>query len=489
MRVSSEIQYQQSLLNIQSNYAKLTTLQNQISSGSKLQSASDGPTAMAQVMQNNVQDADFTNDLGMIQDATGKLQSSVDTLTNVQDLLTSVKNLALQANNVTTPGTTNATLATQVNSDLNQLLQYANQTLPDGTYLFGGTASTKVPFSVAATDSSGQPTKIVYNGSQQNSEEIVSQTVSATTQLSGKEVFQSSSRAATVYTGATGAAAGTGTDSASGQGTLIVSHLLTTYAGGSGVSAGSSSAASDTVIGPAGANSLVVNDTSGTGTSGTVSLNGGPAVPFTNLDANLAVTGPAGEVAYVNTTAISPGFDGSVSMTATGSLSTDGGATTTPIDFSGNQIVTNSSTGSITNVNSSNIRQAGTDQVDYQGTSDLFQTLIALRDTIANTQGLSATDRSTLLQQQIADIDRSTNNVANVVGSQSVQSQSLSNFKDQITQLQLDLNQSTSNLQSTDTASAIVDLQQQMNLYQASLQVATQINSMTLMNFMGTGTL
>ncbi len=484
MRVSSEIQYQQSLQNIHANYAKITQLQNQISSGSKLQLPSDGPTAMAQVLQNNEQDSRFTNDLSMIQDATSKLQTGVDTLTQVQDLLTSVKSLALQANNVTTPGTTNTTLATQVNASLNQLLHYANQTLPDGSYLFGGTASTKPPFGVAATSSSGQPTSIVYHGSQQNGQEIVSRTVNATTQLSGKDVFQATSRGTTVYTGTTGAAAGTGTDSASGQGTLVVSHLLTTYAGSSGVAAGTSSAAGDTIIGPAGANTLVINDTSGTGTSGTVSLNGGPAVAFTNSDTNLPVTGPAGEVVYLNTAAISPGFNGSVSMTATGTLSTDGGTTSTAIDFSGNQVIINGSTGAMTNVNSSNIRQAGTDQVDYQGTSDLFQTLMALRDTIANTHGLSAADRSTLLQQQIGDIDRSITNVADVVGSQSVQSQSLSNLTDQIKQLQLNLKQSTSDLQSTDTASAVVDLQQQMNLYQASLQIAVQINSMTLMNFL-----
>ena len=484
MRVSSEIQYNQSLLNIHSAYGKITQLQNQISSGSKLQLPSDGPLAMAQVMQNNVQDAQFTNSLSMIQDATNKLQTGVDTLTRVQDLLTNVKNLALQANNVTTSGTTNTTLANQVNTDLNQLLQYANQTLPDGSFLFVGTASTKPPFSVAATNSSGQPTSIVYNGSQQNSEEIVSPTVTATTQISGKDVFQASSRGTSVYTGTTGAAAGSGTDSATGQGTLVVSHVLTTYVGSSGVSAGSSSAAADTVIGPAEANALVINDTSGSGTGGTVSLNGGPAVTFTNLDTNLQVTGPNGAVAYINTTAISAGFNGSVSMTATGNLSTDGGATTTAIDFSGNQVVTNGSTGAVTNIDSSNVRQAGTDQVDYHGTSDLFQTLMALRDTIANTQGLSSADRSTLLQQQIGDIDRSTTNIANVVGSQSVQSQSLTNLTDQIKQLQLSLNQSTSDLQSTDTASAIVSLQQQMNLYQASLQIAAQINSMTLMNFL-----
>jgi len=484
MRVTSETQYQQALLNIKSSYSRISDLQSQISSGKRVQIASDSPTSMAQILRNNVQDARFTSDIQLIADASSKLQTGVDTLTSVQDLLTNVKSLALQANNITTSSVTNDTLAKQVDTALNQLLKLANQTLPDGSYLFGGTASTQAPFAVASKDSTGKTASVAYNGSQQSSEVIVSQSVNSTTMLSGKDVFQSRARGATAFTGTTGAAAGTGTDSATGDGTLTVQHTLTTFAGASGVSAGASSASKDTVIGPAGANSLVINDTSGNGTAGTISLNGGPAVAFTNSDSDLKVTGPAGEVVYLNTTSIAAGFNGSVALTATGTLSTDGGATSTPIDFSGNQVVTNGTTGAITNINSSQIRQAGTDQVHYQGTSDLFQTLVSLRDMIANTQGLSATDRSAALQQQISELDRSLTNVGNVIGSQSVQAQSLSSLKDHLTQLQLNLKQSTNDLQSTDTATAIVDLQQQMNLYQASLQIAAQINSLTLINFL-----
>ncbi|MBS0203084.1 MAG: flagellar hook-associated protein FlgL [Planctomycetes bacterium] len=484
MRVTTQSQYQQSLLNIQQTYAKVSTLQQQISSGKRLQLPSDGPTAMAQVLQNNLLDARFTNDMGMIQDASAKLQTGVDTLTQVQDLLTNVKNLALQANNVTTSSTANATLAKQVNTALAQLMDLANQTLPDGSRLYGGTASNAAPFSVTSTDATGQPTSIGYHGSQQNSVVIISQTVTATTLLSGQDVFQTRSRGTTSYTGTTGVAAGTGTDSATGDGTLTVNHLLTTYSGASGVAAGTSSPSGDTVIGPSGANSLVINDTSGTGASGTVSLNGGPAISFTNLDTDLKVTGPNGEVVYLNTTAIAPGFSGNVPMTATGTVSTDGNATSVPIDFSGNQVVLNGTTGAMTNIDSTNIRQAGTAQVHYQGTSDLFQSLIVLRDTIANTQGLSAADRSAALNQQIGDLDRASSSIGNVIGSQSVQAQSLASLKDHLTSLQLNLSQSTDNLQATDTASAVVDLQKQMNLYQASLQIAAQINSLTLINFL-----
>jgi flagellar hook-associated protein 3 FlgL len=409
-------------------------------------------------MLNKVQDSRFTSDLAQIQDTSNKLQSSVDTLTQVQDLLANVRSLALQANNVTTSPATNATLAKQVNTALEHLLKLANQTLPDGSYLFGGTASTKPPFEVTATNSSGQPVSIAYQGNQQNSEVIVSRSVTATTLLSGQDVFQSRARGTTVYTGQTGASAGTGTDNATASGTLVVQHTLTTYAGTSGVTAGASSVAGDTVIGPAGANTLVINDTSGTGASGTVSINGGPAVAFSSLDTDLKVTGPAGEIVYIDTTAIAAGFNGSVSLTADGTMSIDGGVTSVPIDFSGNQVVTSGSTGAMTNVNSTNIRQAGASQIHYQGTSDLFQSLMSLRDTIANTQGLSGVERSAVLQQQLGEIDRSLSSMSDVIGAQAVQAESLTNLKDHLTNLQLNLQQSTDSLEATDTAAAVVEL-------------------------------
>jgi len=483
MRVSSESQYQQALLNIQSSYARVTQLQMQISSGKRLNSASDDPTGMAQVLTNNLQDARYQTDLSMIDDVSHKLQIGVDALTRVQDLLASVKGYIVQANTTTSANATNLTLSRQVDAALDELLQLANQKLTDGSYVFGGMSGTQAPFAVTARNSAGQPLSITYNGGAGQSEVVVSQTMRATTQIAGNEVFQSRSRETTVYSGTTGAAAGTGTDNATGHGSLIVRHDTTSYLGSSGVIPGTSMAA-DTVIGAAGTHRLTLIDSSGTGASGTVSLNGGPAVAFTSSDTDLIVTGPNGERVHLNTTAITAGFHGDVDLVATGTLSIDGGTTTVPIDFSTNQVVSNPATGEITNVNSTGIQRAGTDRLYHAGTSDLFQTLIAVRETIGNTGGLSSTERSAALQQLLGDLDRSVQNVTHVIGSQSVQAQSLSHLKDQLTSTRLTLAAATDTLESTDTATAIVELQQQMNLYQASLQMAVQLNSMSLLSFL-----
>jgi flagellar hook-associated protein 3 FlgL len=483
MRITTETQSQQSILNLQLTYARMAKLQNQISSGKRLQSSSDDPIGMVQILQNNTQSAELDTSLKNIQTATSTLQASVDAMTRARDVLTSAINTANNANTVTSEPGTASTLSSQIDSALNQLLTIANSQSANGTYLFSGTSSTTQPFAVTGTNTRGQTAGIVYNGSQQNSATIVGKSLTVPTLISGSSVFQTNSRQASVYSGSTGAKAGTGTDSATGQGTLLVQHTVTTYAGASGVSAGTSSPANDTILGPSGANTLTISDTSGNGSSGTVSLNGGPAVAYSNADTDLKVTGPGGEIVSVNTQSIAHGFNGTVNLTSDGTISSDGGTTTTPIDFSTNQVITNGATGAVTNVDSSAIRKAGTNEVDYQGTFDVFQTLVAIRDTIKNSQGLNATDRSARLTRQIAELDRLNTAITIPLGQQAVQSQFISNLQDRTTNLQTNLAEATSNLQSTDMATAIVDLQQQQNLYQAGLQITAKINTLTLADF------
>ena len=483
MRVTTELQSQQAILNLQSTYGRLAKLQNQISTGNQVSSPSDNPVGAVQILQNNAVGAQLTTNLTNIQAATNVLQTSVNSITQAQNILTSVTNTALSANNPSNQAGTNSELATQVNAAINQLLGVANTQLPDGTYIFGGTASNKQPFSVTSTDPNGQPTSIAYQGNDQSSKVIVGVATTVNTLIPGDSIFQSNDAGTTVYGGVTGAKAGSGADSATGTGTLLVQHTSTSYASGSGVAPGLSSATDDTALGPAGKNKLVINDTSGDGSGGTVSLNGGPPVVYSNSDTNLLVTGPSGETVYLDTTAITPGFSGSVNLTSDGTLSVDGGVTTTPIDYSGNQTVTDGVTGATTNVDSSNIRSTGSDSLKYSDKADLFQTLIALRDTINNTQGLTSSERSAALSQQIGVLQKFSTVLTTPLGNQSTQAQFLSNLQTRTTALQTNLKEATSNIQSTDMATAIVQLQQTQTLYQAGLQLTASMNNLSLANF------
>src|SRR4051794_37842600 len=97
MRVTSELQSQQSILSIQLAFARMAKLQNQIATGSQVQSASDNPLSAVQILQNNTENAQLSTDLTTIQSASNVLQTSVSALTQAKNVLNSVRNIGATA--------------------------------------------------------------------------------------------------------------------------------------------------------------------------------------------------------------------------------------------------------------------------------------------------------------------------------------------------------------------------------------------------------
>ncbi|MGB6044806.1 MAG: flagellar hook-associated protein FlgL, partial [Pirellulales bacterium] len=316
LRVTPQLFISQTLRNAQSHSAALVRLQEQIASGVRIHRPSDDPAAVRRLLAQQSQDGRLETQLANIQDVRGRLNLSVSQLLEAKSLLVSAKSIALEGNQ---EFESREHLALEVETLIDRMLALAN-TENDGRYVFGGTANQSPPFLV--DKSSGRITGVQYTGSDSRSDVVVAPNVTADVYYAGSEVFQPSSRDTTLFLGNTGAASGSGTDSGVGQGTLLVRHTATTYAAGSGVQVGTSSPAGDTVIGAAGSHLLTIDDTSGTGASGTISLNGGPVISFSNTDTDLEVIGLSGEVVFVDTTSITAGFSGDIAMTADGSLST-----------------------------------------------------------------------------------------------------------------------------------------------------------------------
>jgi flagellar hook-associated protein 3 FlgL len=358
-----------------------------------------------------------------------------------------------------------------------KLIGLAN-TRHNGEYLFGGAASDQAPFTV---DDSGV---VTYVGSDVRGATQIRPTTRVDVLYSGAEVFQGRERKPTEFLGLTGAEPGAGIDSATGSGELRVIHTSTTYAAGSGVAAGTGSVVGDTILGPAGAHNLSIVDTSGTGASGTVSLNGGPTVAFTNGDTNLQVTGPDGEVVYIDTTAITAGFSGTVSITADGALSVDGGVTQVAIDFSANQQIADGATGAITNVNSTAIRRAGTESVDYAGTADVFQILDQLQATILDEANNGNADWNHALSRHMEDIERMQDHVLDVVGVQAVSLENLDSMESRIKDLQLEQEKMASDIEGADIAEAVLRLQQEQTMLQYTLAGTAKLFEVSLVDFL-----
>lgn len=118
------------------------------------------------------------------------------------------------------------------------------------------------------------------------------------------------------------------------------------------------------------------------------------------------------------------------------------------------------------------------------GPTDAFQVLMNLRDDIRNTRDLSTTDRNAALSQHLEELDRGTTGVLDALGTQGVQAELLTQWKDRVSDVQLSLQQQTDELESVDIAAAITELTQYQNLYEVSLSLIQQINSLSLSQFL-----
>jgi flagellin-like hook-associated protein FlgL len=460
----------------------LGRLHEQAGTGKRLLSVSDDPLAAAGALGLKGRDSQIRTYLENLRSARSQLDTGVATLRQVSNVLAQARDIALTANHSANDRAAMEALTQQLDGLLGRMMELAN-TEHGGRYLFGGQADQTTPFVITARDGQGRPTAVAYQGSQARADVAISTTVRVDLLYRGEEIFQARERQATIYTGDTGAAAGTGTDNATGVGALLVRHTATSYAGASGVAPGTGSVNGDTILGPAGAHQLTVIDTSGTGASGTISLNGGPPIAFSNIDTNLRVYGPAGETVFVDTTAIAPGFSGTLAITADGTLSVDGGVTSVPITFASNQVLTDSATAAITNVDSTNIRRAGTEILDYAGAQDVFQTLIALRDELRSAQTQTADSLSARITIRVAALDRLRENVLQGVAEQSVALENLDSIETHTEELRLELQKQASELESADLGDLVLRLQEEQYLLQLTLASTARLFDHSLVDF------
>lgn len=460
----------------------MAKIQAQLSSGLRLQRPSDDPVGVRTLLIQKARDVRLDTQIKNIGTATFRLNNSVSQLLDASKLITQARDIAIQAPSVLDSNEAEL-LAGQVDSLLDRLLALAN-TRDDDTFLFGGTKTESAPFVVTERNQNGTIAAIEYRGGSDSTVVTIGQGQSVEVQYSGADVFQTRTRQKSVLIGNTGAAIGAGTDNGIGTSQLEVTHTLTTYAAGSGVQAGSSSAAGDTVIGPAGAHVLTINDTSGTGASGLVSLNGGTPVPFASTDTDLVVSGPFGERVFVNTTAITAGFNGDVALTATGTLSIDGGLSSQSIDFSTNQQITDSQTGAVTNIDSSAVRRTGTDAIEYAGTADVFQSLIQLRDDLLNARDLEPIALQESLNRRLGDLDRVHNSMLVTVGRQSATLQNLETVQARAEDLQLEIAGVISDIESADVTKLAIDLQNETTLLQFTFASSMQLLNQNLLDFL-----
>lgn len=458
-----------------SSFSRLTNSQLRIATGRRFSRASEAPGEAARLLFFKQRARELDQFQSNIDEGKAFILSANDTLQGASDLLISAREQIIQGLSETISETDRETIGNAIGQKLEELIALANSRLGN-RQLFSGTATDAQSF-VLKKDSSGQEF-IEYQGNDDSIVAEVGPGISSSINLPGSRIFLRDSRGATRFDGTTGAAVGSGTDSGRGVDRLLVQHSSTTITGG-GLAPGASSVGGDTVIG---SHSLTLN-VDPTGSSGTISLNGGPPVSFTNPDTDVQVTGPNGEVVFLDTTSVTPGFSNTVPLTADGTLSTDGGTTTTPIDFSANQQVRDSASGAILNVDTTNIARAGEEVVSYTDTMDAFSALIAIRDIFTGKDKSTSGDDLERARSYLNELDASHDQLLQSLGRLGEQEARLSTSGNRLADVELRVQDLVSRTEDIDISQAVIDLEQSEASYQSALLVTSRVNQLSLLNF------
>ena len=242
----------------------MADLQEQVSTGSRINRISDDPTVAYRVLGLNTNYKSLGNYINNLSEVISTLELSSTVIENITSGFTETQLRLTQITSGIYDDEARQRTAEGINDILEQIVSLANTRHMD-QYLYGGSDTGTAPYTVERIN--GKITKVTYDGSFENRNIEVSPGVESSAFFIGNDIFRSDDRGAPVFSSYTGAQSGTGTSSCRGAIWLTV-----------------------------------------TGTAGNydLSIDGGLSTFNTDgSDTNLAVTNSlTGEVLYVDTTGI-----------------------------------------------------------------------------------------------------------------------------------------------------------------------------------------
>ncbi len=180
---------------------------------------------------------------------------------------------------------------------------------------------------------------------------------------------------------------------------------------------------------------------------------------------------------------------GDVYLTVQGSagnwqLSIDGGASWVDSDGTDtNLAVVNSETGEVLYVDATGITQTGTEPIRVPGTYDIFNSLICARDLLRNINGVTENQLKEMMDDNISEmqvVNQKLTRSFPVVGGRL---QTITALRDSMEEMRSSTEQDVSRLQDADISQVAIDLARYEVLYQMSLKVASNLFSMSFLDF------
>jgi len=173
---------------IQQSESSLSTALQQVSTGKSVNVPSDNPAAAAEMVQNTIESADVDQYTQNVSSVLSTVQTADSALSSVVTSLTQAVSLGTEGANGTSSASNQQAIATQVQGILSSVVSQAN-TSYQGSYLFGGTASTTTPYIADPTSPSGY----TYKGNDDVNSVQVGDKLSVQVNLPGSQIFSNSS--------------------------------------------------------------------------------------------------------------------------------------------------------------------------------------------------------------------------------------------------------------------------------------------------------
>ncbi len=186
MRISTRQIYTQGVEAFQQQQQKLAKLQQQISTGVRLQKPSDDPSAAAKILeleQSVSLNLQFQANINL---AEQRLSQQDTVLASYATVLNRVRELAVQGNNAPLDATARNALAAELDQRLEELISLANTRDANGDFLFAGYQNANAPFVAATT---GSRDFVSFNGDPGIRSIQISENRRIEVDIPGQEIF------------------------------------------------------------------------------------------------------------------------------------------------------------------------------------------------------------------------------------------------------------------------------------------------------------
>jgi flagellar hook-associated protein 3 FlgL len=145
-RISTSGAYDTAIENLLVRQNNLSQSQMQLTSGKRVNVASDDPTAAAQAERARALEARTTANERAVDASTNAMTLTESALGDASDLLQQARDLVVQAGNASYGPPERASIAQQIKAIRDQLLTVANRSDGQGGYVFSGQGSNSAPF-------------------------------------------------------------------------------------------------------------------------------------------------------------------------------------------------------------------------------------------------------------------------------------------------------------------------------------------------------